>query len=129
MAKNFIEKGNRISYTVPGSTAILVGQVIEIGVLHGVALQSYSTSAPNDPLQSDINVKDGKIQVALGGVWSLPKASGSSTAITLGSLVYWDATNKVVTTTSSGNKVIGVTFAASVDADTIVPVLINIGVQ
>ena len=53
-----------------------------------------------------------------GGVYKMPKAAGADTAIASGKRVYWDATNHVVTVTSSGNKKFGVTVKASVDADT-----------
>ncbi|NDB19236.1 MAG: DUF2190 family protein, partial [Actinobacteria bacterium] len=48
-------------------------------------------------------------------------------AIGQGALVYWDATNSNVTTTSSGNKRAGKAAAAAASADTSVQVLINIG--
>ena len=39
---------------------------------------------------------------------------------TVGTLAYWDATNKVATKTASGNKVIGKAVRAAADADTTV---------
>ena len=59
----------------------------------------------------------------VGGVYEMPKAAGGSTAIAAGKRVYWDATNHVVTVTSTDNKKFGVTVKASVDADTSVHVL------
>ena len=56
------------------------------------------------------------------GVFKLPKAA--STAITAGALVYWDDTNAVITTTSSGNTPAGYAAAeAAADAET---VLVNL---
>lgn len=54
----------------------------------------------------------------MGGVYTFPKTAGGSTAIGDNVLVYWDATNHVITTTSSGNKRLGYTVGASVDGDT-----------
>ena len=58
-----------------------------------------------------------------GGVYELPKASGSGTAINGGVQVYWDANNSQATTSSSGNKLIGrTTPAGAADDDTTVMV-------
>lgn len=45
--------------------------------------------------------------LARRGVFSFPKAPGSSSAIADGSKVYWDAAEEVVTTTAGSNKVAG----------------------
>jgi predicted RecA/RadA family phage recombinase len=62
--------------------------------------------------------------VSVEGVWTLAKASG---AIGQGALVYWDATNSNITTTSSGNKRAGKAAKAAASGDTTVQVLINVG--
>ncbi|HON68990.1 MAG TPA: DUF2190 family protein, partial [Phycisphaerae bacterium] len=48
------------------------------------------------------------------------KATGS--AISVGALCYWDATNQRATTTASGNKLIGKCVKAAADTDTTVRV-------
>lgn len=52
-----------------------------------------------------------------GGVYTFPKSTAGSSAIGDNVLVYWDATNHVITTTSSGNKRLGYTVGASADGD------------
>ena len=55
------------------------------------------------------------------------RATGGSTAIAAGALVYWDDTNDVATTNSASgaNKLIGVTVAAAVDGDALVRVMMK----
>ncbi len=62
---------------------------------------------------------------ARGGVYTVPKAAGSSTAIADDKKVYWDDTNNVITTSaaSGANKAFGITIGASLDADTTQTVL------
>ncbi len=50
-----------------------------------------------------------------GGIYRGPKAAGS--AIALGVLVYYDATNNVVTATSTSNKQLGYCAKAALSAD------------
>jgi predicted RecA/RadA family phage recombinase len=58
----------------------------------------------------------------LCGVFELPKATGAVTAL---AKVYWDNTNKNVTTTASGNSLIGVAVAAALSGDPTVIVRLN----
>ncbi|NBW12985.1 MAG: DUF2190 family protein [Caulobacteraceae bacterium] len=62
--------------------------------------------------------------VAIEGVFSMPKASG---AIGQGALVYWDATNGNITTTSTNNKRAGKAAKAAASGDASVQVIINCG--
>lgn len=52
-----------------------------------------------------------------GGVYRMPKETGSSTAIAAGTKVYWDAGNSVITDAAGSLKAVGYTVAASVDGD------------
>ena len=52
----------------------------------------------------------------------LPKAAQ---AMTIGAKLYWDDTNKVVTTTASGNTLCGTVGAAALSGDATVTVLLN----
>ena len=61
---------------------------------------------------------------AISGVFSVPKASG---AITQGALLYWDDTAENLTTTASGNTLVGVAAAAAASGDATVPLLLNVG--
>jgi len=54
---------------------------------------------------------------AEGGVYSVPTATGSGSAIAADTKVYWNAGSSVVTTTAGSNKVFGVTVEANTDDD------------
>ena len=101
MAQNFVQKGEVIPFTVPASTTIASGDGVVVGAMFGVAL--------NPGVAAD------QIQVALEGVFTLAKGSG---AISVGAKVYWDAANKVITTTASGNTFAGYAYAAALSGDT-----------
>jgi predicted RecA/RadA family phage recombinase len=94
--------GEMVEYT-PG-TAVSAGDVIVQGGLVGVALQAIPANTVGS--------------LAVAGVFDFVKATGSGTAITAGASVYWDASNQVATTTSSGNTLIGKAVkAASISDD------------
>jgi predicted RecA/RadA family phage recombinase len=96
-----VAHGGAVDYT-PG-TDVASGAVVVQGELVGVA----RTPIPANTLGS----------LAVAGIFDFPKATGVSTAITVGSNVYWDAANQRVTTTATGNKLVGKTVKAAVDAD------------
>ncbi len=54
--------------------------------------------------------------IDIGGIWDLPKEA--SVAHNQGDLVYWDATNHVVTKTAGSNKKLGIAAANAASADT-----------
>lgn len=86
MAKNHIQPGNAITFTA--ATDVASGQGVEMGALFGVALTSAATGE--------------QFEAGITGVWQLPKVSGE---ITAGAKVYWTGT--AVTTTATGNRLIG----------------------
>ncbi|HPD31736.1 MAG TPA: DUF2190 family protein [Phycisphaerae bacterium] len=100
----FIHDGSSIDYT-PGS-AVTAGAVVIQGELVGVA----KVDIPANTLGA----------LAVDGIFDFPKATGS--AISVGALCYWDATNQRATTTASGNKLIGKCVKAAADTDTTVRV-------
>jgi len=102
----FIHDGDAIDYT-PGAD-VAVGDVVVQGDLVGIARRPI----PANTLGA----------LAVAGVFDVPKATGGSTAIAAGANVYWDNTNKRATTTASGNKLLGKTIKAAVDADATVRV-------
>lgn len=102
-----VQKGNSIDYT-PGS-AVAVGAVVAIGSV-GVGVADRPIAA--NELGS----------LVVDGVFEFPKATGTGTALSFGAKVYWDATNSVVTTTSSGNVLAGYVVAAAGTADAVVRV-------
>lgn len=92
--KNYVQLGDNI--TLPAPYAVASGAGALIGSIFGVA----STDAAITEDCSFVRV----------GVFSLPKPG--SQAWTVGVKVYWDNTAKNVTTTSSGNTLIGAAAAA-----------------
>ncbi len=109
MATNYVQEGKALNYT-PSGADIASGDLVIIGTIAGVA-------------RTDI--ADGKTgAVHICGVFSLPKASG---AVTQGAKLYWSSANSNVTTTASGNTLIGVAAAAAASGDASIPVLLNVG--
>jgi predicted RecA/RadA family phage recombinase len=92
--KNFVQSG--VNVTLPAPYAVTSGQGALVGALFGVASADYANGALGEFVTQ--------------GVFDLPKAG--SQAWTVGVKVYWDNTNRVCTTTASGNTLIGVATAA-----------------
>ena len=90
-----------IDYTPTADVA--AGDVVVQGDLIGVAPRPI----PANTLGS----------LAVEGGFDFPKATGAGSAITAGTKVYWDATNKVATATASTNKIIGKTIKDAADGD------------
>lgn len=105
MAKNYVQEGKRVVYTVPADTTIASGDVVVIGSLVGVALTGGTTGAD--------------IDVALEGVWNLPKAAG--TVIAQGDELFWSASTTKVTKTATDTP-LGVAFAAAGNGPVVVDV-------
>ena len=105
---DYYQHGHTVDYTP--SSAVAAGDV--------VVLNDLVTVAPRPIAANKLGA------VCVEGVFTLPKASG---AVGQGALVYWDATNSNITTTSSGNKRAGKAAVAAASADTTVRVLLNIG--
>lgn len=93
--KNYITPGDNI--TVTAAADITSGQLVVVGSLIGVA---------------QATVLSGELVVLVReGVFELPKVSAQ--AWTQGVKVYWDSGASNVTTTSSGNTLIGVAAAVA----------------
>ena len=60
--------------------------------------------------------------LAVEGVFDFAKATSGGSALAAGTSVYWDDTANVVTTTATGNKLIGKVVRAAADADATVRV-------
>lgn len=102
----YVQPGNAIDYTPTADVA--AGDVVVLGTIVGVA--SYDIAANT---LGALNVT---------GVFDMPKASG---AITAGAAVYWDASNKNITTTANSNTKAGVAVAGAATGDVVARVLIN----
>ena len=66
-------------------------------------------------------LKEGELgSIHLTGVYELPKATGSDTALSVGTAVYWNASEGQVTTTATDNTPLGrVTAEAGDDDETV----------
>jgi predicted RecA/RadA family phage recombinase len=104
-----ISIGNRVNYTP--SSAVSLGAVVVVGQLVGVA----DRPIPANTLGA----------LAVSGIFGMPKATGTGSALSLGAKVYWDATNSVVTATVGSNVYVGKVVKAAVDADASVEVIVN----
>ena len=105
--KNFIQKGDTLTLTAP-TGGVSSGDGVLVGSLFGIAA---GDAAEND-----------NVEVQTTGVFDLPKATG---AVTQGAKIYWDNTNKNVTTTATGNTLIGAATVAAVSGDATVQVKLN----
>ncbi len=105
----YVQDDETIEYTP--SADVAAGQVVAQGDLIGVA----KTPIAANKLGS----------LAVEGIFDCPKATGTGSGIAVGTTVYWDATNSVVTATAQGNKLLGKTVAAAADADTTVRVRLH----
>lgn len=100
----WVHEGESIDYT-PGS-AVAACAVVVMGT---VGIGVVQTALAANELGSLI----------VDGVVELPKGAGAISAF---AKVYWDATNSVATTTSSGNTLAGYAVAAAASGDAAVRV-------
>jgi predicted RecA/RadA family phage recombinase len=105
--KNFYSEGHHVDHTP--SSAVLSGAVVLIGTRVGVAVADIQANTP------------GALRVT--GNFFLPKKAGDTPA--QGAALYWDNTNKYLTTTSSGNTYAGWAVAAALSGDATVSTKIN----
>ena len=89
------------------------GDVVVQGDLVGIATRKISAN------------KLGALATA--GIWDFPKATTSGSAITAGTILYWDAGNQVATSSASGNKRSGKAIADAAAAASTVRVLMDQG--
>jgi predicted RecA/RadA family phage recombinase len=98
--QNFRQVGDQLTTVAPAD--VVSSQGIKIGAIFGVCTHSAKAGAD--------------LVIRIKGVVNLPKASG---AVTEFQKVYWDDTAKNVTTTASGNSLIGVGRATVTGAATL----------
>lgn len=100
----YLHAGDIIDYTP--SSAVSAGDVAVVGEIVGVATEDIAA----DELGS----------LTIEGVFALPKAVLSTSAITAGTRLYWDASAEQVTETASTHQVAGyATKAATATATTV----------
>lgn len=108
MTTRYVQPGKVLDYA-NGGAARASGDVVVVGTLVGVCLTAIAANAV------------GSVQIA--GVFTLAKLSTDTPA--QGALVYWDAANSRLTTTSSGNTLAGKAFEAAGSGTTTMKVLLN----
>ncbi len=104
---NYIQKGETITVTAPCD--VVSGGGVLVGSIFGVASNDAKSGATD-------------LEIDTEGVYDLPKAAG---AVTQGELIYWDDTNKVVTTTALNNTKIGAATQAAAAGDATARVRLN----
>lgn len=103
MATNLIQAGDVMPWTNGTGADVASGDFIAFAASGGIAL---------------VDIADGDTgSVALSGVAELAKKA--TEAFTQGAVLYWDATNKQLTTTATDNTVAGTAFRAAAAADTV----------
>lgn len=107
MSANKIKRGERLDITLTAIAAS--GDVVVVGDILGVAVTG---GAIGDTVAVDTE-----------GVFDVPKATGQAWAV--GNTLYWDATAKNFTTTSTSNKRAGIAAAVQASGDVTGYVKIN----
>ena len=107
--RNYIQPGDSLAVVVPYAGGVTAGQGVLVGALFGVAAVDGAQNAV--------------IEAATQGVFDLTKEP--ALAITAGARLFWDNTNRRVTTTATGNFSIGIATAAALAADATVRVRLN----
>ena len=105
----YVRDGETIDYTP--ISAVAAGDVVVQGDLIGVAKTPVTAGVLGS--------------LAVWGVFDFPKVTTGGSAITAGTTLYWDATNKVATATSIGNKQLGKSIRDAADADATVRVRLD----
>lgn len=105
--KNYIAPGEHITVAAP--YALSSGDGALVGTVFGVADADAASGAD--------------VVLVRRGVFDLAKTSAQ--AWTLGAKLYWDDTNKVATTTASGNTLIGAALAVAANPSATGTVLLD----
>lgn len=101
MAKTFVQPGETLTLIAP--YAVSAGGGLLVGAIFAVALVDAANAAA--------------VEAKRRGVFDIAKATGE--AWTQGAKLYWDNTNKRLTTTSAGNTLVGAAAQAQASGDTI----------
>lgn len=104
---NYINSGRILTLTAP--YAVNSGGGCLVGSIFGVATTTVASGASAD--------------FVVEGACTLPKTS--ALAISVGDLLYWDDTNKVVNKTSASQKLVGVAISSAANPSPTVDVRLN----
>ena len=107
MAENYVQRGDTVTLTAPGSTGVKSGDAVLVGGLFGIA--------QFDALEGE------DVEVTLVGVWTLPK---DGNGIGQGEAVYWTG-SEVSQTPASGYPLIGAATETAAASATTVRVRLN----
>ena len=102
--RNYVQPGDSLAFAVPYAGGVTSGQGVLVGALFGVAAV--------DGVQNAI------IECQTKGVFDIAKEP--ALAITAGARLFWDNTNRRLTTTATGNFQVGLATVAALAADTTV---------
>ena len=105
--RNFVSPGAMVTFPAPAG-GLKSGDGIIVGSLFGIAASDALAGAD--------------VECLTAGVVELPSAAQ---AFAFGAKVYWNTTNETVTTTATGNTLIGVAARAAATTDPIVRVRLN----
>ena len=105
--KTYIQPGDSLTVTAP--YAVTSGQGVLVGALFGIAAFDAAISS--------------SVEVQTKGVFDVTKEP--ALAITAGARVFWDNTNRRITTTATSNFQVGIATQAALAADATVRVLLQ----
>jgi predicted RecA/RadA family phage recombinase len=105
--KNFVQKGNVVTVTAPQD--VMSGNGVQVGALFGVAACHAASGTP--------------VEIERTGVFDIT-AMQTDTG-TQGAKMYWDNTNRRLTTTATNNALVGCLAAAKTAVDTTARVLLD----
>lgn len=102
--RNYVQPGDSLALAVPYAGGVTSGQGVLVGALFGVAAVDAAQNAV--------------IECQTKGVFDIAKEP--ALAITAGARLFWDNTNRRLTTTATGNFQVGLATVAALAADTTV---------
>lgn len=105
--KNFVHPGNTI--TLPAPYDVASGAGLLVGLIFGIATNGALSGAD--------------VETSLEGVYDVTTLSTDTPAV--GAALYWDNTNKRLTTTSSGNTKVGVAVKAKLTGEATARIRLN----
>lgn len=104
-----VSDGRSIKVTVPQNTTVTAGNFVLLDGLLGLAIQSVTTGA-GETKNVVLNVEPGEYETS---------QINTAETFAVGSMVYWDATNKRFTTTATSNVFAGIVTQAK-DASNVI---------
>jgi predicted RecA/RadA family phage recombinase len=107
--RSFIQTGDVLAVIAPRAVAADVGVLVGAS-LFGISCHSAANGAP--------------LEIKTCGVFG-PVAKATGQAWAVGTLIYWDNTNFNFTTTSSGNRLVGVAGAAAISGAAVGTVILD----